>query len=218
MLFDTGFCYNSGWGYLLWDIVWQSIKSGKVYKMSERLQRLSWSIKDQHIAPELIALMHLTPSEAAMLSELHQQAQALAPQMTAAFYDRLLARPETSEYFADKQMDQMHATIGQWFSELFAGTYDEAYARKRLQIGVVHVKIGLPVRYPLAMMDVLLEYGQRVARQHPQPDQALVAFHKVLALDIAIFNQAYEDNQLKHLAELVGGERLARNVLAGIAS
>lgn len=186
--------------------------------MSNPLQRLSWDIKDQHIVPELIALMNLTPAEAAMLGELHEQAQAIAPQMTADFYARLLARPETSEYFANQQMERMHATIGGWFTELFAGTYDEAYAMKRIQIGAIHVKIGLPVRYPLAMMDVMLEHGQQVTHQHPHPKQALTAFHKVLALDIAVFNQAYEDNQLKHLADLVGGERLARNVLAGIAS
>lgn len=35
----------------------------------------------------------------------------------------------------------------------------------------------------------------------------------MLALDVAIFNQAYEDYQLRHLAELVGGERLARRLL-----
>lgn len=41
------------------------------------------------------------------------------------------------------------------------------------------------------------------------------AFRKVLALDVAVFNQAYEDNQLQHLSELVGGERLARLLLSG---
>ncbi len=186
--------------------------------MSYSQQRLSWSIKGRDVLPELISLMNLTPAEAALLGTLASQARAIAPQMSAAFYERLLARPETSEYFVGRPMDALHGTIKDWFVGIFSGIYDEAYAMKRLQIGVVHVKIGLPVRYPLAMMDVLLEYGQQVARQHPQPDQALAAFHKVLALDIAIFNQAYEDNQLRHLAELVGSERLARVVLTGISS
>jgi hypothetical protein len=39
-----------------------------------------------------------------------------------------------------------------------------------------------------------------------------------LALDIAVFNQAYEDTQLKHLAEMVGNERLARRLLTQEAS
>ena len=44
---------------------------------------------------------------------------------------------------------------------------------------------------------------------------ARAAFRKVLALDVAVFNQAYEDNQIEHLAELVGGKRLARLLLTG---
>jgi hypothetical protein len=36
-----------------------------------------------------------------------------------------------------------------------------------------------------------------------------------MSLDIAVFNQAYEDRQLEHLADLVGGERLARRLLTG---
>ena len=71
------------------------------------------------------------------------------------------------------------------------------------------------MRYPLAMLDVVMPFGELIARTSPSPDAAVSAFRKVLALDVAIFNQSYEDNQLKHLAELVGGERLARRLLTG---
>jgi hypothetical protein len=47
------------------------------------------------------------------------------------------------------------------------------------------------------------------------PETAKEAFRKVMSLDIAVFNQAYEDRQLEHLADLVGGERLARRLLTG---
>jgi hypothetical protein len=112
-------------------------------------------------------------------------------------------------------MERLHSMVGDWFIDIFAGTYDEEYARKRMNIGHIHVRIGLPVRYPLAMLDVIMPFGEEVARQSPEPDKAVIAYRKVLALDVAIFNQAYEDNQLKHLSELVGGERLARLLLAG---
>jgi hypothetical protein len=42
---------------------------------------------------------------------------------------------------------------------------------------------------------------------------AASAFRKLATLDIAIFNQAYENTQLAHLAEMVGNERLARRLL-----
>ncbi len=179
--------------------------------------RASWKIKDAAILPELLTLIELGADEAALLGSVQAHAKTAAPQMTAEFYRRLLAHPETSEYFAGKSMDHLHAMIGKWFIELFDGTYDEAYARRRMVIGEVHVRIGLPVRYPLSMIDVVIPFGEQVARQSSNPDRGVIAFRKVLSLDVAIFNQAYEDNQLKHLAELVGGERLARLLLAGAA-
>jgi hypothetical protein len=65
------------------------------------------------------------------------------------------------------------------------------------------------------MIDIVSEHGEAIAETSDDPDAAKAAFRKVLALDVAIFNQAYEDNQLKHLSDLVGGERLARRLLMG---
>jgi hypothetical protein len=138
--------------------------------------------------------------------------------LTEAFYERLFAHPHTAEYLAGRSMDRLRNMVSDWFVDMFSGTYDEAFAQKRISIGAIHVRIGLPVRYPLAMLDVIMPFGEQVAQQSAQPEQAVAAFRKLLALDVAIFNQAYEDNQLKHLAELVGGERLARNLLSGAGS
>lgn len=179
------------------------------------MERTSWNVKDEKVLGELVALMGLSSEEAALLGGLNDQSRAAAPRMTEAFYERLLKHQNTSEYLEGLSNERMHSMLGDWFVGLFSGTYDEAYTRQRMVIGEVHVKIGLPVRYPLAMLDVILPFGEEVARQSPQPDQAVVAFRKVLALDVAVFNQAYENNQLKHLSELVGGERLARLLLAG---
>lgn len=178
-------------------------------------ERESWKIKDEAVLTELVTLMGLSDEEKALLGGLEDQARAMAPKMTEVFYERLLKHQNTQEYLQGLSTERMHSMLGTWFIELFNGTYDEAYARQRMQIGQVHVRIGLPVRYPLAMLDVVIPFGEQVAQQSPRPEQALTAFRKVLALDVAVFNQAYENNQLKHLAELVGGERLARLLLAG---
>lgn len=179
--------------------------------------RTSWNVKGENILAELITLMGLTKQEAALLGSLHNSAAEAAPALLDAFYGRLLAHTNTAEYLQDASMDRLHGAVSSWFADVFAGTYDEAYAHKRLKIGQVHVHIGLPVRYPLAMIDVIMPFGEQIAKKSAQPEMAVAAFRKVLALDIAIFNQAYEDNQLKHLAELVGGERLARLLLSGSA-
>ncbi|PMP83730.1 MAG: Globin-coupled histidine kinase, partial [Roseiflexus castenholzii] len=54
-------------------------------------------------------------------------------------------------------------------------------------------------------------------RAPAHPDAAATAVRKVLALDVAVFNQAYEDRQIQALAEMVGNERLARRLLSGEA-
>ncbi|NJN17368.1 MAG: Globin-coupled histidine kinase [Oscillochloris sp.] len=177
--------------------------------------RASWLIKDEATLAELVDLMNLSSAEANLLQEMSAAAKDVAPQMTKAFYDRLFAHPQTAEYLQGVGIDRLHGMVQEWFAGLFCGVYDKTYAGRRLRIGEIHVRIGLPVRYPLAMLDVVMPFGETVAKQSAQPEAAAAAFRKVLALDVAIFNQAYEDNQLRHLAELVGGERLARRLLTG---
>ncbi|NTW03367.1 MAG: Globin-coupled histidine kinase [Oscillochloris sp.] len=177
--------------------------------------RKSWHIKDEAMLTELVQLMNLSDAEVAAMGALQEAAKAIAPEMTKVFYERLFAHGATAEYLQNVSIDRLHGMVQAWFAELFCGYYDAAYAHRRMKIGEVHVKIGLPVRYPLAMLDVVMPYGESVSAQHTDPALASRAFRKVLSLDVAIFNQAYEDNQLRHLADLVGGERLARRLLTG---
>lgn len=179
------------------------------------MDRASWQIKDEATLTELVTLMNLSAAEGQLLAGLHGEAKEHGPALTKQFYDRLFAHANTAEYLRDVSMDRLHTMVQEWFAGLFCGTYDAEYARRRLTIGQIHVKIGLPVRYPLAMLDVVMPFGEMIAKSSPTPDAAVAAFRKVLALDVAIFNQAYEDNQLQHLSELVGGERLARRLLTG---
>ena len=172
----------------------------------------SWAVKDEAILDDLTTLMSISDNEKNVLATLKVKAQAEASKMIEEFYERLLAHETTAEYL-EGMVEHLHKTLQDWFVQLFSGKYDEAYAKSRQAIGQVHVRIGLPVRYPLAMMDVMLQHGEQVAAQSDQADAAKAAFRKLLALDIAIFNQAYEDDQLRHLAETVGNERLARRLL-----
>lgn len=180
------------------------------------LDRSSWKVKNEAVFEELVQLMGLTQEEIESLHGLSAKAREVAPEMTKAFYDRLFSHNNTSEYFEGVSMERLHSMVADWFVDLFNGSYDTNYARKRLGIGRIHVQIGLPVRYPLAMLDVVAPYGQKVVASSSNPELATRAFNKVVALDVAIFNQAYEDNQLEHLSTFVGGERLARLLLSGM--
>ena len=125
----------------------------------------AWQLTDTAVLAELRELMGLADSEVALLASLQDAARAVAPQLAEAFYQRLMAHPHTADYLANTSLDARHRTISQWFLDLFSGNYDDQYVAKRIVIGKVHVRIGLPVRYPLAMIDVVMEYGEQVARQ-----------------------------------------------------
>jgi hypothetical protein len=172
--------------------------------------RKSWDIKDEAILDDLVALMGLTDEEKRAVAACKDRAEARAGSMIDAFYERLLAHETTAE-FLEGMVEHLRSTLKSWFVALFSGEYGQEYVRSRLAIGKTHVRIGLPVRYPLAMMDILMEYGEKIAIE--QDETAVRAFRKLAALDIAIFNQAYENAQLSHLSELVGNERLARRLL-----
>ena len=174
----------------------------------------SWYITGEAILDDLMALMNLSDEETALLAALTAEAQAITPELSEAFYHRLLAYAPTAEYLEGK-LGRLRVTLQNWFVQLFQGSYDQAYFQKRLKVGQTHVRIGLPIRYPLAMMDVMLKFGQQVASQSPRPQQAMTAFSKLLALDIAIFYQAYEDAYLHCLAEALGDKHLARQRLLG---
>lgn len=177
--------------------------------------RKSWSVKGSSVNDELVALIQLSDAEKSSLVALQDEAKAIAPDMVKTFYDRLLAHENTKEYLDEIDLPRLQGMTQGWFIELFSGNYDTAYTEQRIKIGEIHVRIGLPIRYPLAMLDVINEYGLKVTAKSSDSATAQEAFHKVLSLDICIFNQAYEDNQIHHLAELVGGERLARLLLSG---
>lgn len=177
--------------------------------------RTSWAVKGADIVSELMTLINVTDEEKDLLKALQATAREQSPGLLDAFYGRLLSHGNTAEYLRNVPLEHLHATLTNWFLDIFSGDYNEQYAQKRLKIGQVHVHIGLPVRYPLAMIDVIMQYGEQATNASSNPALAFVAFKKVLSLDIAIFNQAYEDNQLKYLAEMVGGERLARLLLSG---
>ncbi|MEM7737433.1 MAG: protoglobin domain-containing protein [Deinococcota bacterium] len=176
----------------------------------------AYDVKGEAIQHELLELVHVDDTEKALLAALQDAASAASAEMVRAFYDRLFAHDNTKEYFAGVSMTRLHGMISTWFVELFSGNYDSKYVSKRIEIGQIHVRIGLPVRYPLAMLDIVSKYGLEVALKSDQAEAAKAAFLKILSLDVAIFNQAYEDDKLHHLAELVGGERLARLLLSGI--
>ncbi len=174
-------------------------------------QHKSWEITGPDVAAELLSWINVTPEDCQLLGSLYERAKERSMTFAQDFAGRILAAKQTAEYIAPYPLDVLAKTLANWFIELFSGTYDLAYAEARIRIGQVHVRLGLPVRYPIAMFDLVTRHGEQVAAAGGQT--AVEAFRKILSLDIAVFSQAYEENQLTHLANVMGNERLARMLL-----
>ncbi|WP_309398613.1 protoglobin domain-containing protein [Cerasicoccus maritimus] len=179
------------------------------------MDRAAWKITSDETCAELIEILELSDEECQSLAALKPEAEKIALSMSEDFHARLLKFDNTKEYFEGIDVKVIDRALADWFIDLFTGVYDETYAKKRIKIGEVHFKIGLPVRYPLAMLDIVQEHSQKLLDASADPVVANRAFRKILSLDISVFNQAYENEQLKNLAEMVGGTRLARRLLTG---
>lgn len=179
----------------------------------QNASRKSWTVKEESICTELLELLKVSPEECGLMQALKGVAEGVVDEMVTEFHTTLLAHENTQQYFESVTVERVGKAVKLWYLDLFSGQYDFGYAHSRLIIGQTHVRIGLPVRYPLAMLEIIHRHSDRILVHAADPQAARRAFNKILALDIAVFNQAYEDNQLKHLADLVGGERLARTLL-----
>lgn len=175
------------------------------------MTRRSWEITGPDVVAELANWIQFGEAERQLLAGLRESAEAVSRAFAEDFVARVASSPATMEYAAPYPVEALIATLANWFIELFSGVYDLDYARSRIRIGQVHVRLGLPVRYPIAMFDLVSRYGEQVAQAGGPA--AVQAFRKVLSLDIAAFTQAYEEQQLGHLADLMGNERLARRLL-----
>jgi len=160
-------------------------------------------------------------AEVVALGERHRRALRAAsalvePHLAAVvdeFYDTL-RRNETmrSVFESDAQIERQKAHLLDWARGLFGGEYGEAYFEKRAEIGRVHVRIGLPQRYMVSMMNVLrMRLGERMERVCAQLGEeackdACEGLQKLLDVDLAVMLETYREAMDVRLR---GTERLA---------
>lgn len=66
-------------------------------------------------------------------------------------YDQLLSHPETRKHI-DGRLDMLKGTHIQWMSQLFTGPHDEAFFARQEVIGVVHVRVKIPLLFVSSSM------------------------------------------------------------------
>lgn len=129
--------------------------------------------------------------------------------ITDDFYLTLEKYPTTAKLI-EGRVAALKATHGRWMSELFGGSYDEAYFHNRMKVGMVHVKVGLDPYWVEGVMTHLRLAGLLAIREELSGDEAerrYASYVKVLDLDLAIINLAYAEERLDRLTRFTGMSR-----------
>lgn len=139
------------------------------------------------------------------------------------FYAEIDRHPEARQVISGgaEQVERLKGTLRNWLRELFSGVYDAAYVRRRWQVGLRHVDIGLSQVYTNVALS-RLRGGLMTALRRVWPGEAAElhllksSLNALLDLDLAIIEDAY---QTAYSARLQRVERLATlgQVAGGIA-
>lgn len=175
------------------------------------------SVNESHLAL-YTRLREFVGFNAQDVEQIRKLAPVLIPEqerITDEFYRAILREPETA-VFVEGRVEGLKKTHARWFEELFSGRYDGAYFENRWRIGMVHVRIGLSPRWVDLVMTHIHE--QVLATLHrllgPEGVDAHRSIARLLELDRAIIQLAYDEDRLDRLSEFTGMKRaLIENVV-----
>jgi signal transduction histidine kinase len=139
------------------------------------------------------------------------------------FYQEIDRHPQARKVITGgtEQIERLKGTLRSWLRELVAGVYDAAYVARRWRVGWRHVEIGLDQVYTNVALSrlrsgLLAELQSRWSGLPGDLPLTLAALNKLLDLDLAIIEDAY---QAEHLERQQRTERLAAigQVAGGVA-
>lgn len=141
----------------------------------------------------------IEPSDLERLQALSAHAQSWVAQILDPLYAHFLGFEETRAFFqGDAHVRRLKEVQTGFFEELLAGTYDDAYFRRRLVVGRTHEKIGLgPEWYLGAYCHYTQLLFERMADEL-EPDALLPHIKSVLKLiflDISLAIDTYIEAQ-----------------------
>ncbi len=158
------------------------------------------------VLDELKRYMGFGPADEDALRQLHAAAAPGFGAIADLFYARILAHPEARLALqGESRVGHLRTTLVAWMDRLLSGPWDEAYWESRLQIGRVHVRIGLPQHYMFGAMNVVRTALAGVASERFGGDPAALALvhtalDRILDLELAIMLHTYRDDLLAQQA------------------
>jgi diguanylate cyclase (GGDEF)-like protein/PAS domain S-box-containing protein len=136
-----------------------------------------------------------------------------------AFYDHLLAFDETRSLLSDPAvMSRLRDSHGRYFHRLYADQASHDYVQNRLNVGLVHQRIGLEPKwyigayrkYLASLLPTLLDE----CRQRDLPaDRMIDALFKIVTFDICLAMDSYIDAEKQAQAQAEARSRLRERAM-----
>ena len=133
-----------------------------------------------------------------ILIELRELAFEHADEISNKFYDHSFSFPAFAKKVQESGSSRAPpvAAQAQYFKDLFSGTYDIAYAERRLHIGAIHHKLAISPRYYLGsyiqFYDLFFPIlAKKYKRKPGRLALAISAFLKIVNFDQQLMIEAY---------------------------
>jgi len=172
---------------------------------------------------ELQSYLDWTDDDAARIATAAPLVESCFQSLVDDFYAEIERHPAARKVITggQPQIERLKGTLVQWVRELFRGRYDADYVFRRWRVGWRHVEIGLDQVYTNVALSRLRMGLVRCLQERWQGDetqlrQTVRSIHKLLDLDLAIIEDAY---QSEYMLRLQRAERLATlgQVAGGVA-
>ncbi|HWI60343.1 MAG TPA: globin-coupled sensor protein [Symbiobacteriaceae bacterium] len=138
----------------------------------------------------------LTGDDLAVIAGYRDHFLPRVPRMVDAFYDHLWSIPELRAIVQRfSSVDKLKKTLIEYLEWTVRGAVDQQYADYRYRVGAVHEKIGLAPQWYLGMFHVfeahVVDLIRETARDPRHHDRSVLAFMKLLSLDMQLAMDAY---------------------------
>lgn len=165
------------------------------------------NIDDQELARRK-QILEFGPADEERLRKLARVAEDYAQDLIESFYNHLLSFKEMKAYFLDEELlNRVKARQKAYFIRLTEGNYDLDYVEDRLNIGAIHERIDLPVKFYLGMYSFYLrQVRERILdmdRQHPdEMIETYLSLMKLIFLDISLAIDTFTDSRERTIRAL----------------
>jgi hypothetical protein len=152
---------------------------------------------------DLQAYVGWTPEDAARIRQISDSVRQGMEVLIEDFYTEIQRHPDTARVIADNaQIERLKVSLRGWLSESLECRSDAEYVTRRWNIGLRHAEIGLNPAYTSAALSRLRNgLISIIAKSHHDSPAAacevVQSVDKLLDLDLAIINDAYQSEYLK---------------------